>query len=87
MDYIFASGVKKKIKKLPTKTRNVVAERLRIFKTDPHHPILNNHGLQGKRKRQRSINIAGDLRLISEPVDNNLVKLIDVDTHSNLYGK
>jgi mRNA-degrading endonuclease YafQ of YafQ-DinJ toxin-antitoxin module len=87
MDYIFSSGIEKKIQKLPTKTRNIIAERLRVFASDPHHPILNNHGLQGKRKHQRSINVSGDLRLIFEPVNNNLVKLIDVDTHHNLYGK
>jgi addiction module RelE/StbE family toxin len=48
-------------------------------------PLLHNHKLNGERRHQRSINITGDYRLIFEVVDKNTVRLIDIDTHANLY--
>ena len=81
-----ASSFKKKTDKLPKKIRTALADRLRLFVQEPFHPLLDNHKLTGGRKYQRSINITGDWRLIFEEHDNNTVSLIDIDTHSNLYG-
>ena len=47
--------------------------------------ILNNHSLHGSKKSYRSINITGDYRLIYELYDIDTARLIDIDTHSNLY--
>ena len=82
-----ASSFKKKTRKLPKKIRLALADRLRLFVREPHHPLLDNHKLSGDRKHQRSINITGDWRVIFEEHDENTVRLIDIDTHSNLYGK
>lgn len=71
--------------KLPTKVKHALAERLQIFMKDPFAVILNNHLLQGDRRPYRSINITGDYRLIYEQYDEDTVRLIDIDTHSNLY--
>ena len=76
----------KKIGKLDTKLYKKVRERLTLFLANPYAPILNNHALHGKRKHQRSINITSDWRLIYEPVNSNAIRLIDIDTHHNLYG-
>ncbi|MEY4747042.1 MAG: hypothetical protein RLZZ416_91 [Candidatus Parcubacteria bacterium] len=76
----------KKRKKLPTKVFNAMKERFLLFTKDPQNPVLNNHRLHGKRKHQRSINITGDWRLVFEQVDGNTVRLLDIDTHANLYG-
>ncbi len=84
---IQTSGFKKKTDKLPKKIRGALAERLRLFVREPFHSLLDNHKLTGNRKHQRSINITGDWRLIFEPYDEHTVRLIDVDTHHNLYGK
>lgn len=81
------SGFKKKVNKLSPKIKRALAERLRLFASEPFSPLLNNHGLSGARQDQRSINITGDWRLIFEQVDNEAVRLLDVDTHHNLYGK
>ena len=81
------SSFKKKTDKLPKKIRHALADRLRLFVQEPFHPLLDNHKLTGDRKHQRSINITGDWRLIFEEYDEKTVWLIDVDTHSNLYGK
>ncbi len=82
-----AGSFKKKTDRLPKKIRHALADRLRLFVQEPFNPLLNNHTLAGDRQHQRSINITGDWRLIFEIYDKNTVRLIDIDTHSNLYGK
>ncbi|MCR4280877.1 MAG: type II toxin-antitoxin system YafQ family toxin [Candidatus Kaiserbacteria bacterium] len=86
MNQLFGSSFKKKTDKLPKKIRLALAERLRLFAYNPFDPALNNHKLHGERRHQRSINITGDWRLIFEQYDENTVRLIDIDTHPNLYG-
>lgn len=76
----------KKIEKLGVKVYKQLTERLSLFLSDPYNPILQNHALHGKRKHQRSINITGSYRLIFEQVNTETVRLIDIDTHPNLYG-
>ena len=78
---------RKRAAKLPHKMRCALAERLRLFARDPFNVLLNNHALQGSLRAYRSINITGDWRLIYEQYDEHTVRLIDVDTHSNLYGR
>ena len=77
----------KQVAKLPPKTRMALAERLDLFLQESHNVLLNNHALHGSLRHYRSINITGDYRLIYEQADDNTVRLIDIDTHSNLYGK
>ena len=62
-----------------------IDERLALFRINSFDPLLNNHGLTGKYKGCRSINITGDFRGIYEIIDNDTVRFVDVDTHSNLY--
>lgn len=76
----------KKSAKLDKKVRRALLNRLGLFISSPFHPLLNNHELSGVRRNQRSINITGDWRLIFEQVDGETVRLLDVDTHHNLYG-
>ena len=71
--------------KLPTNVKRALAERLQLFTLDPFNIILNNHALNGDKQPYRSINITGDYRLVYEQYDANMVRLIDIDTHSNLY--
>ena len=76
----------KNLKKLPPKMRVVLAERLRILATNPQHPLLNDHPLQGGLRGFRSMNVSGDYRLIYQKVGEGILRLMDVDTHHNLYG-
>jgi len=62
-----------------------VDERLALFRVNPFDSILNNHGLTGKYKGYRSINVTGDFRAIFELIDDNTVCFIEMDTHENLY--
>jgi addiction module RelE/StbE family toxin len=75
----------KRVAKLPVSIKKALVERLSIFIEDPFNNVLNNHSLHGKKRGYRSINITGDYRLIYEEYDTDVSRLIDIDTHSNLY--
>ena len=75
----------KKVGKIDAGLYKKLNERLALFLVNPQDPLLYNHALHGKRKHQRSINITGDWRLIFEQLDSRTVRLIDIDTHANLY--
>jgi addiction module RelE/StbE family toxin len=76
----------KKVLKLPKKLKVAVAERLDLFLSDPHHPLLDAHALSGEYAGRWSFNVTGDWRLIYRPITPDTVLLLDVDTHHNLYG-
>ena len=76
---------RKKVSKLTKSIKIKLAERLRLFMDKPKNIILNNHKLKGKYSGYRSINITGNYRLIFEELEDNSVRLIDVDTHPKLY--
>lgn len=85
MEVIPGKRFAKKVAKLPLSIKKALALKLSIFIKDPFSDVLNNHALQGDKRRYRSINITGDYRLIYEEYDSAVVRLIDIDTHSNLY--
>ena len=81
-----ASGFKKRIRRLPPKIKQAIIERLRLFASTPYHTLLDNHSLSGSWRGYRSINITGDWRIIYEPIGADRARLMEVDTHHNLYG-
>lgn len=83
----YSRRFKKQVKKLPHKIQRALTARIRIFSKNPHDAQLHNHALAGPLRNYRSINITGDYRLIYEECDKSTLRLIDIDTHSNLYGK
>ena len=85
MKIIPSKKFSKKVIKLPEPIQKALIQRLGIFIEDRFSSILNNHPLQGNKKQYRSINITGDYRLIYELYDKDTARLIDIDTHSNLY--
>lgn len=87
MNVIPSKEFTKAVSKLPHKVRQALAKRLVLFVNDPFNVLLNNHALHGSLRSYRSINITGDYRLVLEDYAKDTVRLIDIDTHSNLYGK
>ena len=87
MMFVRTGKFQKKVAKLPKKLKLILAERLLLFAGNPFNVLLNNHSLHGSLRSYRSINITGDYRLIYEDYAEVTVRLIDIDTHSNLYGK
>lgn len=86
MKVIPSKKFEKKVAKLEASLKKALGIRLRIFVESPFSAILNNHALQGSKRGYRSINITGDYRVIFEQYNTDTVRLVDVDTHHNLYG-
>jgi len=77
----------KSYKKLSKKSREAVDKALRVFIADPFSPSLRNHSLKGEWAGVRSIDAGFDMRILfTEQDDYTLVLLVDVGTHSQLYG-
>ncbi len=75
----------KRYGKLSSRIRARVDERLLLFQADSENPILNMHPLQGERQGYWSINIGGNLRIVFRMLENGIVQLKDLGTHSELY--
>lgn len=71
--------------KFEENTKKKFKERRDIFLSDPYHPLLNNHPLRGKYEGYRSINIAGNVRVIYKHLDIDTVLFVKIGSHSNLY--
>jgi mRNA-degrading endonuclease YafQ of YafQ-DinJ toxin-antitoxin module len=82
----YSSRFKKSFKKRPAWLREMVKERLRLFAQDPRHPLLDDHPLGGKLAGLRSFSITGDVRVQYEPFSDGSARLLDLGTHSELYG-
>ena len=78
----------KDFKNAPFKIRIAFKERLEIFIKDKFNSVLNNHKLNGKLEKYRSINITGDWRAVfSENSKNEEIIFHLMGTHSKLYKK
>ncbi len=77
----------KSYRKLPPKSRDAVDKALRVFVADPFAPSLRNHPLKGEWAGVRSIDAGFDMRILyTDESDHTVVLLVDVGTHSQLYG-
>lgn len=86
MYFVFHKNFKKQYKKLPQKIKDTFKKRLSLFLRDPFDSTLNNHPLSGDRNGQWSFNVTGDWRAIYVWDNKNTVILLEINTHSNLYG-
>lgn len=86
MIVIPTKNFEKKLSKSSNTVKIKFKERIRIFMSEPHNIILNNHKLHGKYTGYRSINITGNYRLIFEEIKVDTVRLVDINTHPELYG-
>lgn len=87
MRLVFSTRFKKHYRKLPPVLQIKVDERLALFVKDTFSPLLNNHPLHGEHKNKRSINIGGDYRIVYREIEVSVFLLIDIGTHSELYGQ
>lgn len=77
---------KKSFQKTPSKIQIKFYSRMEIFLKDEFDPRLRNHALVGEYKGLNSIDITGDWRVLYEKINKTTVMLIDIGTHSQLYG-
>lgn len=86
MQYILSKQFEKSFTKLPKKVKTKAIEQLKVFIVDPMDVQLNNHSLSGKWRNYRSINISGDIRALYTKVDDDIVRFVDIGSHSELYS-
>ncbi len=86
MRYLVSKKFKKSFDRLPQAEKRQFIERRKLFESEPYHPLLHNHALTGKLIDCRSFNVNGDIRTIFSFIDSEAVHLIDIGTHSQLYG-
>ena len=76
----------KKIKKYSKKIQSEFKNRIELFVLDIHNPILKIHKLSGKLKDLWSFNISGDVRLVFDKSQKDVIILVDIGSHSELYS-
>lgn len=87
MRFIFSARFRKSVRKRPQWIQERVLERLEMFRIDRSNPLLDDHALGAPLVGMRSISVTGDLRIQYEFLTDDIIKLIDFGTHSELYGK
>lgn len=85
--YYYSSQFKKSFRKRPKRLRELVKERVRLFVQDPRHPLLDDHPLGGQLSGLRRFSVTCDVRIQYEPFLDGSARLLDLGTHSELYGK
>ncbi|MEK7106614.1 MAG: type II toxin-antitoxin system YafQ family toxin [Patescibacteria group bacterium] len=85
MKIFFAKKFRKNYNRLDIRIREQCDERLRLFASEPFHPLLNNHSVEKRFPDCRSINVTGDYRAIFKQ-QNGVVVFVNIGTHSELYS-
>ncbi len=71
--------------KLSQKIRSQFAERLKLYIEDKNHPLLNVHSLKGKYIGLWSFNVTADIRVIFDESYEDVLILVAIGSHSELY--
>ncbi len=82
----FTKRFLKKYPKLQPQQRRKVDSAIRLFVREPWHASLRRHTLRGEYMGHFSINAGFDLRVIALDLGEEVVYIIDVGTHNQLYG-
>lgn len=85
MNVLFKKKFKKQLQKLPTKVEQKFVDRLTLFVSNQHSPVLRVHTLLGSRYPFQSMNFTADYRALFLVVDDTVV-FYEIGTHSELYG-
>jgi addiction module RelE/StbE family toxin len=77
----------KSYKKLSPKLKQRVDLVIFGFRKNPLDPVLKNHALKGEMGGKHAISVTGNIRILfEEHGDYLLVIMLDVGTHSQIYG-
>jgi len=76
----------KAFKHLSAKQKEKFYKQIEIFSQNKSDKRLNNHSLTGKYLGYRSMNVTSDLRVFFEEINSETIKLVNIGTHSQLYG-
>ncbi|MFW5853609.1 MAG: type II toxin-antitoxin system YafQ family toxin [Patescibacteria group bacterium] len=76
----------KRFKKQSAKIKKEFEKRIEIFLINSNHPILDTHKLSGGNlKGLWSFNLSDDVRVIFDKSQKDVIILIDIGPHSELY--
>jgi addiction module RelE/StbE family toxin len=82
----FHKNFRRKFKKLTPKLKDKTNNAIKIFKQNPHEPILQNHPLRGKMLNQRAFSVSGSIRIVfEERGDYIIVLFLDIGNHPQVY--
>ncbi len=84
-DIYYHNQFKKSFQRLPNDIQRKAKERVRIFRENPFHPLLDTYKLHGKLREQWSFSVKGQYRIIFL-FDNNDTIFLDIGPH-DIYKK
>ena len=83
------NGYEKKLLKFLKKHQNLIKKyekTIFILESNPNHPSLRLHKLQGKQKEYYSVSLDMEYRLIIDfVIIDNIIYLIDIGSHDEVY--
>lgn len=86
MQYILSKRFEKDFAKLPKRIKTKAITALTLFVGDPENQTLRIHPLKGRWTGHFSIDVTGDTRAIYFIIEKDLVRLVAIGSHSQLYG-
>lgn len=85
MKIITTKKFDKQLHKQPQKVIREFKKRILVFLEDINHPTLKTHKLSGKLKDLWSFNINSDIRVIFDKSNKDVIILVSIGSHSELY--
>lgn len=82
MRVIFYKHFEREIKKVAVAHRVEVKEKIELFISDPHHPILKTHKLTGQMKDFWSFSVNFRIRIIFEYLEDGTAAFLSIGDHS-----
>ncbi len=85
MIIVTSNKFNKQFEKQPKKIRDQFKLRMEIFTKDINDRTLNIHKLSGKYDNLWSLNVSGDIRVIFDRNHKDIIVLVAIGSHSELY--
>lgn len=86
MIIITSNEFDRQFRKQPQKIKDEFRVRIAILKDDFNNKTLNIHRLSGKLKDLWSFNVSGDIRVIFDREQKDVLMLVAIGSHSKLYS-
>ena len=73
-------------KKQSPKIKKEFERRMILFLEDVNNPTLNTHKLSGQLKDLWSFSVSGDIRVVFDKSQKDIIILVAIGSHSELYS-
>ena len=85
MKLILSKRFKKNVSKFSKKIQDKAYLSLFKFKNNNLDKSLNLHNLKWKFNWLKSINVSWDIRILLNPITGEIIEIVDIWTHSEIY--